>query len=76
MDTIIVKPKNTVEYKEVLVLLRKLKINIEIYKSSTKNQVFKSIENGAKSAASFLNGKTNLQDAKSLLSELYNFKYS
>ena len=70
MDTIIVKPKNTLEYKEVLGMLRKLKIKTEVYKSSTKNQVLKNIENGAKSAASFLKGKTNLQDAKSLLSEL------
>lgn len=70
MDTIIIKPKNTVEYKEVLGMLRKLKVRTEIYKSPSKIQVLKSIENGAKSAASFLKGKTDLQDAKSLLSEL------
>lgn len=70
MDTIIIKPKNTVEYKEVLDILRKLKVKTEIYKSPTKNQVLKSIENGARSAVSFLNGNTDLQDAKSLLSEL------
>lgn len=70
MDTIIVKPKNTGEYKEILNMLRKLKVKPEIYKSPTKNEVLKSIENGARSAASYLNGKTVLQDAKSLLSEL------
>jgi|GEM_PF-2597207 len=70
MDTIIIKPKNTVEYKEVINMLRKLKIKTEVYKSSSKTEVLKSIENGARSAASYLSGQIDLQDAKSLLSEL------
>jgi len=70
MDTIIIKPKDTVEFKEILGLLRKLKIKTEVYKAPTKNDVLKEIENGARSVASYLNGKTSLQDAKSLLSEL------
>lgn len=70
MDTIIIRPKNTDEYKEVLGLLRRLKIKTEIYKMPSKSQVLKSIENGAKEASAFLNGKIDLQDAKSLLSEL------
>lgn len=70
MDTIIVKPKNTVEYKEILEILRKLKVKTEVYKTPSKSQVLNTIEAGAKSAASYLNGKTSLQEAKSLLSEL------
>jgi len=70
MDTIIIKPKNTAEYKEVLGFLRKLKIKTEIYKTPSKNDVLKDIENGARNATLYLNGKIKLQDAKSLLSEL------
>jgi hypothetical protein len=51
-------------------VLRKLKIKTEIYKSPTKSQVLKSIEDGARSAAAYLNGNASLQDAKSLLGEL------
>ncbi|MEP6628311.1 MAG: hypothetical protein ABJA32_10025 [Ginsengibacter sp.] len=70
MNTIIVKPRNTDEYNEILTMLRKLKIKTEIYKSPTKTQVLKSIEDGARSAAAYLNGNASLQDAKSLLGEL------
>ena len=70
MDTIIVKPRTTDEYKEVISVLRKLKVKTEIYQERTKEQIFKSIENGAKEAALFLKGKAKLQDAKALLSEL------
>ncbi len=70
MDTIIVKPKSTNEYKEVLSMLRKLKVKTEIYKASSKDEILKNIEKGAKSTAAFLKGKTRLQDAKDLLSEL------
>ena len=64
MDTIIVKPKNTVENKELLSKLRKLKVKTEIYKSPTKCQELKSIENGVRSAAYYLNGKASLREAK------------
>jgi hypothetical protein len=70
MDTIIVKPKNTNEYKEVLSTLCKLKVKTEKYKAPSKDEILKSIEKGAKSTAAFLNGKIRLQDAKDLLSEL------
>jgi len=70
MDTIIIKPKDSGEYKEVLGLMRKLKIKTEVYKTPTKDEVLKDIENGARSASLFLKGKIKLQDAKSLLSEL------
>lgn len=70
MDTIIVKPSSRNEYKEVITLLRKMKIKTEIYKERSTEQILKSIENGAKEAALFLKGKSKLQDAKSFLSEL------
>ncbi len=70
MDTIIVKPRSSNEYKEVITLLRKMKIKTEIYKERSSEEILKSIENGAKEAALYLKGKAKLQDAKSLLSEL------
>ena len=70
MDTIIVKPRSSDEYKEVITLLRKLKVKTEIYKERSKHKILKSIEKGAKEASLFLKGKIQLQDAKSLLSEL------
>jgi len=70
MDTIIIKPRSSDEYKEVITLLRKLKVKTEIYKEHSKDKVLKSIEKGAKEASLFLKGKIQLQEAKSLLSEL------
>lgn len=70
MDTIIVKPRSNNEYREVMLLLKKLKVKTEIYKERTKGEILKSIETGAKEAALFLKGKIKLQDAKTLLSEL------
>ncbi|MBA3673478.1 MAG: hypothetical protein H0W75_00725 [Chitinophagaceae bacterium] len=70
MDTIIVKPRSNNEYKEVVTFLRKMKIKTEIYKERSKREILKSIENGAKEAALFVKGKIQLQNAKSLLSEL------
>lgn len=70
MDTIIVKPRSSDEYKEIITLLRKLKVKTEIYKSRSKSEILKSIEKGAKETSLFLKGKVQLQDAKSLLSEL------
>lgn len=70
MDTIIVKPRSSDEYKEVIILLRKLKVKTEIYKEHSKDKILKSIEKGAKEASLFLKGKIQLQEAKSLLSEL------
>lgn len=64
MDTIIVKPRSSDEYKEVITLLRKLKVKTEIYKSRSKNEILKSIEKGAKEVSLFLKEKIQLQDAK------------
>ena len=70
MDTIIVKPRSSNEYKEVITLLRKMRIKTEIYKDPSEEEILKSIEKGAKRAALFLKGKAKLQDAKALLDEL------
>ena len=70
MDSIIVKPKNNTEYKEVITLLRKLKVKTEVYKDRSKNEILMSIEKGAKEAALYIQGKVKLQEAKNLLSEL------
>ena len=70
MDTIIVKPKSDNEYKEVIFLLKRMRIKTQIYKEPSKEQILESIEKGAKSTALFLKGKIKLQDAKDLLSEL------
>lgn len=39
METIIVKPKNAEEAKEVLEFLKKRKIRKEVYKERTKEQI-------------------------------------
>ncbi len=70
MNRIIVKPKTSNQYKEVITLLRKMKIKTEIYKDPSKEEILKSIEKGAKAASLFLKGKVELQDTKALLNEL------
>ena len=70
METIIVKPDNIRQYKEVVDFLRKMKVKTEIYKEPSKQQVLKSIEQGAKEAAAFIKDRKKLKEAKELLSEL------
>ncbi len=70
METIIVKPKNAEEAKEVLSFLKQKKIKKEIYKERTKEEILGSIERGAKQAADFLKGKIKLRDAQQVLDEL------
>lgn len=70
MDTIIIKPRSSNEYKEVITILKKLNVKTEIYKERSKEHILKSIERGAREADNYLKGKAQLQDAKSLLSEL------
>ncbi len=70
MDIIIVKPKSNDEYKEVIKLLRKLRVKTEVYKERSKDDILNSIEKGAKEASLYLQGKIKLQVAKNLLSEL------
>ena len=70
MDTIIIKPRSSNQYKEVITFLRKLKVKTEIYKERSKTQILKSIEKGAKETALYLQEKVKLKDAKDLLNEL------
>lgn len=70
METIIIKPRNPEEAREVLDFLKQRKIKKEIYKERTKKQILDSIERGAKEAADFLKGKVQLKDAQQLLDEL------
>ena len=70
METIIVKPKTASELKEVLGLLRKMKVKTELYKERTNKEILSSIEGGAKSASAYLKGKRRLREAKDLLDEL------
>jgi Mg/Co/Ni transporter MgtE len=70
METIIVKPKNAEEAKEVLDFLKKRKIRKEILKERTKEEVLDSIEQGAKDVARHLKGEIELKDARQLLNEL------
>ncbi len=70
METIIVKPKNAEEAKEVLGLLKKMKVKIEVYEEQTKQEVLSSIERGARDVARHLKGEIKLKDARQLLNEL------
>ena len=70
METIIVKPKNDEEAKEVLALLKKMKVKTEVFKERTKEEILNSIERGAKEVADYKAGKIQLKDARSLLDEL------
>lgn len=70
METIIVKPKDEKEAKEVLSLLKKMKVKTEVYKERTKEEILDSIERGMKEVADYKAGKIKLRDIKSLLDEL------
>ena len=70
METIIVKPKDTEEAKEVLEFLKRRKIKKEIYRERTKEQILKGIEKGAKEVSEYLQGKHQLRSAKEFLNEL------
>ena len=70
MDTIIVKPKNADEAKEVLLFLKQKKIKKEIYKDRTKEEILDSLERGAKEVKDHLAGKIKLRNIKDLLNEL------
>ena len=70
METIIVKPGNSKQYREIVDFLKKMKVKTEIYKEPSKEQVLKSIEKGAKDTAAFIQGKKKLKEAKELLREL------
>jgi hypothetical protein len=70
METIIVKPNNTRQYKEVVDFLKKMRVKTEIYKEQSKKEILNSIEKGAKEVALHLKGKKKLKAAKDLLREL------
>jgi hypothetical protein len=70
METIIVKPKNAEEAKEVLEFLKKRKIRKEVYRERTKEQILKGIEQGSKEVSEYLRGKRQLRSAKEFLNEL------
>ncbi|MEQ1798602.1 MAG: hypothetical protein ABL872_11670 [Lacibacter sp.] len=70
METIIVQPKTSSEYKAVLDVLKKMKVKTKIYKEPSKEEILKSVEKGAKAVSSYLKGKTKLREAKELLNEL------
>ncbi|GAA4747918.1 hypothetical protein [Flavisolibacter ginsenosidimutans] len=70
MDTIIVKPKNAEQAREVLQVLKQMKVKIEIYPDRTKDEILDSIQRGAKQAADFIKGKIQLRDAQEVLDEL------
>lgn len=70
METIIVKPKSELEAKEVLAVLEKMKVEVEVYHDRTKEEILASIEQGAKEAADYLAGKIKLRNIKDLLDEL------
>ena len=67
METIIVKPGNSRQYREIVDFLKKMKVKTEIYKEPSKEQVLKSVEKGAKDTAAFIRGKKKLKEAKELL---------
>jgi cell division protein FtsX len=70
METIIVKPKNADQAKEVLNVLKKMKVKAEVYQDRTKEEILDSIERGAKEAAEYLKGKRKLRNIQDLLNEL------
>jgi cell division protein FtsX len=70
METIIVKPKNPEQAKVVLEVLKKLKVKTEVYPDRTKKEILNGIEQGAKEAAEYFQGKRKLRSAKEFLNEL------
>ncbi len=78
METIIVKPKNADEAKEVLEALRKMNVEAELHTGSLENifeepgdeEILASIERGMQEVEDYKAGKIKLKDAKSLLDEL------
>lgn len=70
METIIVKPKNAEEAEEVLAFLKQKRIKKEVHKESTTKEILDGIEQGAKEATEYLQGKRKLRNAKDFLNEL------
>jgi hypothetical protein len=70
METIIVKPKNAEEAEEVLAFLKERRIKKEVYSERTKKEILDGIEQGAKEATEYLQGKLKLRNAKDFLNEI------
>ena len=70
METIIVKPRSSKEAKEILAVLKKMKVKTEVYEDRTKEEILDCLEKGFKEVAAYKQGKIQLKDAKSLLDEL------
>jgi len=70
METIIATPKNKAEAKAILEFLKKMKVKADVFNEPTKAQVLKSIEQGAKEAKLYTEGKLKLKKASALLNEL------
>ena len=70
MNSIIASPKTEAETKAVLDFLNIMNIDVEVYEKPTKEEVLKSIEQGAKEVKLYLEGKIKLQNAFELYNEL------
>ena len=70
MNSIIASPKTEAETKAVLDFLNSMNIDVEVYEKPTKEEVLKSIEQGAKEVKLYLEGKIKLQNAFELYNEL------
>lgn len=70
METIIVKPKNATQVKEILAFLKSLQVEAEVLAERTKEEILDGIEQGAKETAEFIQGKRKLRNAKDFLNEL------
>lgn len=70
MNTIIVKPKSEAELQEVLGVLQKMNVPVELYRELSEEEVLASIEKGAAEAATHIKGRLILKEAKDLLNEL------
>lgn len=70
METIIIKPKNEAEAKEVFDFLKKLNVEAEVYPVPTKEEFLDSLERGATDVARHIRGEIELKDARQLLYEL------
>ena len=70
METIIANPKNKAESKAIITFLKSLKVDVEVYEKPSKEDVLKSIEQGAKEAKMYIDGKIKLQNAFDLINEL------
>lgn len=70
MDTIVIKPKSPDEVDALLQFLKENKIEAEIQRDRTKDEILDSIERSAKEAADYIAGKTKLKSVQEFLDEL------